>query len=188
MPRPRRRRFARGALRSRAGPRTDRLRAPPARSTGRCPQLRKRLPYPGPALGLQLPTPDAGRSKRPPGHGGPLALRPVPTRTKGALDEFSADPDRRGEREHAYLPRGATRGGWLRGRARRQPPARARAPRQPPARTGVGGHQRAHARSARRRPRRRGAGRRDRPVHADDRAHLAGGRARPGASVRARRG
>ena len=63
-----------------------------------------------------------------------------------------------------------------------------RAPRQPPAGTGVGGHQRAHARSARRRPRRRGAGRRDRPGHADDRADLAGGRARPGAGVRARRG
>jgi hypothetical protein len=41
------------------------LPAPPAG----VPQLRKRLPYPGPALGPQLPTPDAGRSKRPPDMG-----------------------------------------------------------------------------------------------------------------------
>ena len=159
----------------------DRLRAP------RCPPTEQLSPSaanasPATAAGG---TPLAGHQRRaprirPPRHGGRSALRPVPTQRKD--DSMSSQLILIVEEnaEHPHLPRRPARSRRLRDPARRQPPARAAPPRQPPATARARGHQRADARAARRCSQRRGAGRRDRPEHAADRAHRPRGRARRG--------
>ena len=186
MPRPRRRRFARAALQSRAGPHC-------AYETT-CPLHEQLSPsckrLPAPAAGGAL----AGRTQRrapldpPPGMRGPSALRPVPTQRKDALDEFSADPDRRG-RTRARAPSSPSSSKRTATRSC-SPTAAGTRWRSSPA-TGpswcsadINGHTLGLLDAVRGGE---GLGRRDRPGHAADRAHRECGRARAGPGVRPRR-